>query len=272
MQRLSAPAAKAHAADHLALVAEQIFGDVPAPVLLIDEVALFSARVGEVGLAEGRVAADQLDRPRLHARLVHIEQNEADALVLRRVGISTDEAEDPVGLVGVAGPDLLTVDDIVIAPIHRLRLQAGEVGARARLRIALAPANLAADDRRQMLLLLVLGAELQQRRAEHPNAEAVQRRASVDARHFLLQHLRFGRRQAAAVIFLRPHRRCPAALRHPLQPDPLRIGREGPLAPAPAYIVVAASRLTHLRRAVLLQPCACLAAEGVEVGHVKLLE
>ena len=55
-------AAKPHAADHLALVAEEIFGDVPALVHLADELVLGHLHVVEEGLAEGRIAADQQDR------------------------------------------------------------------------------------------------------------------------------------------------------------------------------------------------------------------
>ena len=55
-------AAEAHAADHLALVAEQIFGDVPALVELADQLVLGHLHVVEEGLAEGRIAGDQQDR------------------------------------------------------------------------------------------------------------------------------------------------------------------------------------------------------------------
>jgi hypothetical protein len=46
----------------------------------------------------------------------HVEQHEADAGVLG-LGVGAHQAEDPVGLVGVAGPDLLAVDDEVVAVV-----------------------------------------------------------------------------------------------------------------------------------------------------------
>src|SRR4051812_11234366 len=98
-----------------------------------------------------------------------------------------DQAKDPVGLVGIAGPHLLAVDQPVIAFVLAFGLQASEVRARAGLGIALAPTDLAAGDLGQESLLLLLAAIFQQRRAEHGNAEAGQRRAGIDARHFLLE-------------------------------------------------------------------------------------
>ena len=75
--------------------------------------------------------------------------------------------------VGVRRPDLLPVDDVVVAVARRARVcKAGQVGAGARLAVALAPADLAAHDRRQVLALLLLAAVLEQHRAEHPQAEA----------------------------------------------------------------------------------------------------
>ena len=106
--------------------------------------------------------------------------------MLRRIGFGADEAEDPVGVIGVAGPDLRAVDEPVVALVFGLGLQPGEVGSRARLRVALAPADLAPDDRRNELLLLLFVRELQERRAEHPEAEAVQRRARADPAELLL--------------------------------------------------------------------------------------
>ena len=91
---------------------------------------------------KGEEPADQLDRPRLDARRGHVEQHEGDAFVLLgRVG--AHQAEDPVGLVGVGGPDLLAVDQVMVALVLRLGLQTGEVGPGAGFGVALAPAGLA---------------------------------------------------------------------------------------------------------------------------------
>ena len=52
----------ADATDHLALVRQQMLGDVPAAALLADQVALFHPHVVEEGFAERALARNQLDR------------------------------------------------------------------------------------------------------------------------------------------------------------------------------------------------------------------
>jgi hypothetical protein len=130
----------------------------------------------------------------------------------------------------------------MVAHVLALGLQAGEVGPGARLRIALAPADLAARDLGQEALLLLLGAVLQQRRPEHRDAEARQRAARAD------------RRISSAGPWSRPgtgrrrHRpRASRARSSPSRPSPassvpaLRL--EGEVAPAPAGVVLRAHRL-----------------------------
>src|SRR3546814_954747 len=53
-QRIACRPAKPHAGDHLAFVAEQIFGDVPALVLVMDALAFGHFHIVEKGLAERR--------------------------------------------------------------------------------------------------------------------------------------------------------------------------------------------------------------------------
>src|SRR5205085_8188 len=94
----------------LPLVLQQPLGDVPAAVQLADQILFRHLHIGEEGFAERRRAGDQLYRPRLDTRRLHIEQDERNAFVLLR-GVGADEAENPIGLIGVAGPDLLAVDE-----------------------------------------------------------------------------------------------------------------------------------------------------------------
>src|SRR5262249_58562822 len=82
----------------------------------------------------------------------------------------------PVGLVAVRRPHLLAVQDVVVTVVHRTRLQAGEVRAGARLGISLAPPDLAANDPRQVLALLLLVAGLEQQWSDHLEPEADERR------------------------------------------------------------------------------------------------
>ena len=54
-----------------------------------------------------------------------------DALVLAplldRVGVGADEEQTPLGDVGARGPDLLAVEDVVVAVLDRERAQVGQV-------------------------------------------------------------------------------------------------------------------------------------------------
>ena len=187
-------------------------------------------------------------------------------MLLRR-GIGAHQAEDPVGVVRIRGPDLLAVDDVVVAVALGAGLQRGEVRSGVRLGIALAPADQARGNLGQMLLLLRLVAVLQQRRAKHPDAEARQRGARAHRRHLLAQHLVLGGIQPSAAIFPWPIRHGPALVAHPLEPDALRLGREFGVAAAPEGIALRGHRPPHLRRAIGFQPGAGFTAEIFQIGH-----
>ena len=202
-------------------MAQQIFRHVPAAVQLADDLPLGHFDIVEERLAERAVAADQQDRLGRHAGARHVEQQEAYPLIFVRL-VGADQAENPVGLVGIARPDLLAVDDPVIALVLAERLQRHEVRPRPRLRIALAPADLALRHIGQDRGLLLLGAEFEQRRPKHPDAERIERRARLDPRHFLAEDLCFGRGQSAAAIGFGPVGHGPAARRHRLEPMLLR--------------------------------------------------
>ena len=86
--------------------------------------------------------------------------------MLRRVRVGAREQEDPVGVVRLAGPDLLTVDHEVVAVPDGARLQRREIGAGAGFAVALAPLHLARRDAVEVLLLLLVAAVDHDRRAE----------------------------------------------------------------------------------------------------------
>ena len=183
----AAATAERSGGDALSLVGEQPLGDLPAAVEPTDELLFGDTHIREEGLAERRLARDELDRAGLDARCAHVEHDERDTAVLRR-GVRAHEAEHPVRLVGVAGPDLLTVDEEMVAAVFAARGQAREVGAGTRLGVALAPSRAAADDVGDPGLFLRLATELEQHRAEHPQPERPQRRTRVDALELLLEH------------------------------------------------------------------------------------
>src|SRR5207247_4735661 len=79
-------------------------------------------------------------------RAPHVDQEQADTMVLRRRGLGAAEEEAPVGDVGVAGPHLLAVHDEAVAPALAARAERAQVGAGAGLGEALAPEVLAREE------------------------------------------------------------------------------------------------------------------------------
>ena len=149
------------------------------------------------------------DRATLDAGRFQIDQEEADAFLLLALGGGADEGENPIGMVGVARPDLLAVHHIVVAVRDGPRLQARQVGARARLGIALTPETLAGEDFWQMLRLLRLGAEGVDHRADHDQAEGAEPRR-VRRLILLLENMPLHRGPACAAMLLWPVGRDPA--------------------------------------------------------------
>jgi len=75
--------------------------------------------------------------------------------VLGHVGIGADEQDDPVGEVRARRPDLLPVDDEVIALIDGACPEARQIGAGAGLGEALAPDLVGVENRGQVAPLLL---------------------------------------------------------------------------------------------------------------------
>ena len=150
------------------------------------------------------------DRADLDAGRGHREDQEGDAVLLLRLLARAHQAEDPVGMVGERGPDLLAVDDIVPAVAHRAGPERGEVRPGARFGIALAPDALAGEDLRQVLGLLRFGPEGHQHRPHHAEPEAG-KPGRARQPGLLVEDVALHRRPAGAPVLLRPGRRNPAA-------------------------------------------------------------
>ncbi len=180
-------------------------------------------------------------------------------------GVGAHQAEAPVGVLRARGPDLLAVDQIVVALVLALGLQRGEIRSRARLGEALAPAQFALDDRRDVPALLLLTAIFQQGRAEHHHAHAANGAPGADLVHFLLQGAGLAGRQAAAAIGLGPGGRAPSLFAHGLGPGPvIRIGGRS------ALLHHHAAAPLERRREVGLEPVSRIGAEGFEVFASKV--
>src|SRR5579875_1874911 len=99
--------------------------------------------------------------------------------MLGRIGVGTREQDHPLRVMRTGGPDLLPVDDVLVAITHGAGLQAGEVGAGARLGKALTPRLLTRDDAGQEAPLLLLGAVGDDRRAGPADTDAAGGRSAV---------------------------------------------------------------------------------------------
>ena len=177
---------------------------------------LRAAGVGEEDLVELALARDHLDRADLDAGLVHVDEQERDALVLAarrgRCGTSTKmwSARWPAD-VQIFWPLITHSSPSSTAA----QAEVAEVGAGVGLGVALAPGVLAGEDARQVVLLLLVGAPLQQRVAEHLDAEHV---VGAAGRHAGLgellgdDHL-LERRQPGAAVLVGPARRQVAGAR-----------------------------------------------------------
>ena len=178
------------------------------PLIVADDVGARHAHVLEEHLVEVLVAADLLERPHGDAGAVHVDEQEGDALVLRRVGIGAHQQHAPVGVAREAGPHLLAVDDEVVAVEHGARLQRRQIGAGVGLGESLTPDLVG---RRGSLcrwrLLLLLGAVRDQHRPAHGQAGEVDEQRRLGARHLLLEDDLLDQRRAAAAVRLRPVRR-----------------------------------------------------------------
>ena len=110
------------------------------------------------------------------------------------------------------GPDLLAVDDPVVALLLRARAQARDVGAAGGLREQLAPDLFAGGELRQIMAFMLLIAIGHHGRPAHALADLERlRQLAVDALLLLPDHA-LDRGRAAPAIFLRPMQAGPAGL------------------------------------------------------------
>ena len=154
------------AGDVGALEVEGGGGDVPAAVELAEDGVLGDADVVEVDLVEALAVVGLADGLDGDAGRLHREEEVGDAAVLGGLGVGAGEEVDVLGEVGAGGPDLLAVDDELVAVDLGAGLEGGEVGAGVGLGEALAPDVLRGGDAGKVALLLLLGAVDDERGAE----------------------------------------------------------------------------------------------------------
>ncbi len=216
-------------------MAQRAGGDPPALVELADQVLGRDRHVVEEHLVEVEVVGrhDRPERAPGQAGAVGRDHQHAQAAVLGGVGVGADEGQDHVGVVRARRPHLLAVDDEPVAVEHGPGAQAGQVGARVRLAHPERGGDLAPQDRPRPALLLLLGAEGQDRRGDDAHALRVVARVDAAAAQLLLVHELLDQAGVAAPVLGRVARHQPPGVEQlPLPlPGPVRdVGRRA--APA----------------------------------------
>src|SRR3954465_14640834 len=143
-------------------------------------------------------------------------------------------------------------------------VQAGEVGAGARFGIALAPDLVAAEDLRQVALLLRLGAPMNEGRAQEAHADRAGQDGGAGGEILLVENALLHEAGAAAAIFLRPGQPDPAGGMHLLLPGATLFER---LAIRGDALVLRVLDLQILRQ-IGVEPGAELSAERGVCGRI----
>ena len=168
-------------ADAVALVLQGRAGHLPALAPLAHDPVLGRLRVGEENLVEVGASGHLFERTHFDAGLIHRNQEVRDTRMLRLVRLRAAEAEHEISFDGRRRPDLLTVDDPLITDQLGAGLERGEIAARARLAVPLAPLVFAAQRLRNEFLLLPLFPLLEQCGDEHHRTDSsrVEGRAQI---------------------------------------------------------------------------------------------
>ena len=130
----------------------------------------------------------------------------------RLVRVRAHGEVDPVGEPRARRPDLVTVDDVHVAPPLGARRQRREVAACAWLREALAERELAARDRAEQSLLELGRGEALERAADRLVREEIEGEREPVVAEDVLDERRVDVREAAPAELLRPRHPDPAGL------------------------------------------------------------
>jgi len=115
-------------------------------------------RAAEEDFVEFGAARHLLDRAHFDGGVLHVDPEHGEALVLRHIRIGADEQDAVVAEMGAGRPDLLAVDDPVVAILLGFRAQARDVGTAGGLGEELAPDLVAAHGGTDETLLRLIRA------------------------------------------------------------------------------------------------------------------
>ena len=112
-------AARAHAAERLALEREHRARHAPPAVDFADDVGVGHRHCIEEHLTEVRVAGHLAQRPHRDARRMHVDREHRDALALGAVGVGARQTRGVVAVLRARRPHLLPVEDPRVAVAAR---------------------------------------------------------------------------------------------------------------------------------------------------------
>ena len=138
--------------------------------------------------------------------------------MLRHIGIGAGEKDAVVGIMRARGPDLLAVDDPVVAFSLRARAQARDIRAARGFGKQLAPDLFAGRERRQVFSFLIFTGIGHHGRAAHAVADNEHSAELAEGALLLLPNHALDRARAATAVFLRPVQAGPAGFRLLLLP------------------------------------------------------
>src|SRR5215510_6492011 len=140
--------------------------------------------------------------------------------MLWRVRISARQQDTHIRDMCHTGPDLLLIDDKIIAVLDRPGLQRGQIRAGVRLRKALAPDLLGTQNAWNIALFLLLCPVYHQRRTNDHQPESVGHRRRLGSRQFLLEDRLLQQCCTTPAIRFRPVNTGPASIEHFFLPGP----------------------------------------------------
>src|SRR6202022_3061071 len=172
------------AADRHPLGGERSAADLPAAVDLTEHQLVWNQYVVDEDGVEHRVSGQLAQRLDLHTLAAHIEQEVGDAVVFWSGRVRPCQQHAPMRYLRCGGPDLLTGDAPTTVDLGGLGGEACQVRTGARLGKQLAPDHFAAERWRQEALLLLFGAERDDRRYQ-PRRDAHRGSAHLASGEFL---------------------------------------------------------------------------------------
>ena len=203
---------------------QQGIGEPPAAVHLADQIVGRNPYVVEEELADLVLAGQIQNRTHRDARRVEIDDQTAQPAMFRRAGIGAHQGKHPLRVMSPGLPDLVAVDDEVIAVETRGCFHRREVGSRIGFGIALRPFHLGAQNSGQMVRLLRFGPEIGDDRPDEIEPHGNQHR-HPDPDHLLGQDELLVERCPHSADLSRPVRRDPAAPVEFTLPTMQRVGR-----------------------------------------------